>query len=173
MFTRSGSPRTNSPFSCPDATRWWSSKPAVKLGVIFGKAPRRSRSLISRPIRPNQAAGRREALQTVLKWTPNTRKGGKGKNREGVSSGGPSYPICRALRQTSEGMVFRRGVSNLGGSQSHRQGTGELRLQMVLTSVVASYICIPSLWEDILQQDPREKLDLFPRLDIILFLSGN
>jgi len=45
-----------------------------------------------------------------------------------------------------------------------------LRFTMVLTSVVALTFASLTL-EDILQQDPREKLDLFPRLWILSCLS--
>jgi len=56
----------------------------MKSWCHLGKAPRRSRSLISRPIRP-QGAGKPSRSSSS---GPHTRKGRKEKAREGASSGG-------------------------------------------------------------------------------------
>lgn len=68
-------------------------------------------------------------------------------------------------------MVSGRGISNLGGSQSYRQGTKNFEFTGGSNVFHSFYIYILSLWKTFYNKTPEKNLTCSPNLDTILFLS--
>ena len=117
-----------------------------------------------------QATRRRKALQVIIKWTPHP-QGEEGEGPRGHEQWWASYSIGRAFRKTSEGMVSGCSISNLGRSQSHRQGTKILGISGGFNICHSFYIYIPSLWKTFYNKIPEKSLTCSPNLDTLLFLS--
>lgn len=122
-------------------------KTTVKAQRHHGKAPWRSRSLTFRPVRPirPQDAGKPSRSSSS---GPYTRKGRKEKARDGTSSGGHQIRLAELSGKAPKAWF----LDVASPTWEDLRAIGKLLHLHPLTL------------EDILQQDPREKLDLFPKL---------
>ncbi|KAJ3569771.1 hypothetical protein NP233_g4833 [Leucocoprinus birnbaumii] len=123
-------------------------KSATKARRRLGRAqiglPRRSRSLISKPIRLQDA----DKASRPSSSGPHARRGGKGKAKEGPSNGRRHIRVAEPSGKAPKAWF----LDVASPTWEDLRAIGKLLHLHPLTL------------EDILQQDPREKLDLFPKL---------
>lgn len=134
-------------------------------------SPRQSSLAFSKSyLQAYQVTRCRKALQVIIKWTPHP-QGEEGEGPRGHEQWWTSYPIGRAFRQTSKGMVSGRSISNLGRSQSHWQGTKILEISGGSNIRHSFCIYIPSLWKTFYNKILEKSWTCSPNLDTLLFLS--